>query len=135
MHNRFKVWENKLEEDTKELIGIKDTKQNVGRIEFKSNMPVERIFECKVLLSERKLTKGAMERRKQIPTFDAFGVGDGTESFRLNSNITMVQRDNIWHPYYEIKLDDEDLGTRFRKNAEAKKEKAIDGEAIEILQS
>jgi hypothetical protein len=57
------------------------------------------------------------------------------ESFRLNSNITMVQRDNIWHPYYEIKLDDEDLGTKFRKNAEAKKEKAIDGEAIEILQS
>ena len=79
-----------LKEDNKELVGIKDVKQNVGRIEIKSSMPVEKIFECKVLLSERKLTKGALERRKQIPIFDAFGVGDGMESFRLNSNITMV---------------------------------------------
>ena len=57
------------------------------------------------------------------------------EDFHLNSNITMVQRDNIWHPYYEIKLEDEDLGTRVRKNIEAKKEKNIDGEAIESLQA
>ena len=86
------------------------------------------------MLSTRKLTLGAMERRKLNPSFDAFGVGAGMEHMRMNSSITMVQRDNIWHPYYEIKLDDEDLGTRFRKNAEAKREKAVDGEAIEQIQ-
>jgi hypothetical protein len=57
------------------------------------------------------------------------------EALSLNSNITMVQRDNIWHPYYEIKLDDEDLGTKFRKNAEAKKEKMIEGSGIVNLES
>ena len=133
MHNRFKIWENKLEDEPKKdekAIGVKDTKQHVSRIEFKGNQPFEKVFESKVLLTERKITKGAQERRKLIPTFDAFGVGSGMESMRLNSNITMIQRDNIWHPYYEIKLDDEDLGTKFRKNAEAKKEKTVDGEAI-----
>ena len=45
----------------------------------------------------------------------------------LNSNITMIQRDNIWHPCYEIKLEDDDLGTKVRKNIETKKEKAVDG--------
>jgi hypothetical protein len=130
MHNRFKVWENKLEEDTKEQ-AIQDTKQNVSRIEFKGSQPFEKVFEAKVLISQRKLTKGAMERRKHIPVFDAFGVGEGNDALSLNSNITMVQRDNIWHPYYEIKLEDEDLGTKFRKNAEAKKEKHIEGQALE----
>ena len=135
MHNRFKIWENKLDDDQKELQGIKDTKQHVSRIEWKANQPVEKVFEAKVLLVERKLTKGAMERRKLNPTFDAFGVGEPTlDNFRLNQNITMIQRDNIWHPYYEIKLDEEDLGTKFRKNVEAKREKNIDGEAIEELQ-
>ena len=131
MHNRFKVWENKLEEDHREIPGLKDTKQNVSRIEFQQKQPVEKLIESKVLLTERKLTKGCIERRKQTPIFDAFGVGDTMEDFHLNSNITMVQRDNIWHPYYEIKLEDEDLGAKVRKNIEAKKEKNIDGEAIE----
>jgi hypothetical protein len=63
MHNRFKVWENKLEDDIKEQ-GVTDTKQHVSRIEFKNNQPFEKVFEAKVLLSSRKLTKGAMERRK-----------------------------------------------------------------------
>ena len=96
---------------------------------------MEKIFEGKALLCQRKLTLGCMERRKLNPSFDAFGVGQGMEHMRMNSSITMIQRDNIWHPYYEIKLDDEDLGTRFRKNAEAKREKAVDGEAIEELQA
>jgi|LakMenEpi03Aug12_release.lakeMendotaPanAssembly.Ray.scaffolds.fasta_scaffold615992_2 hypothetical protein len=94
MHNRFKVWENKLEDESgkKEVqtSTLKDTKQNVSRVEFKSNLPFEKVYEAKVLLTERKMTKGAADRRKLNPVFDAFGVGSGMESMRLNSNITMV---------------------------------------------
>jgi hypothetical protein len=35
--------------------------------------------------------------------------------------MTIVQRDNIWHPYYEVKLEEEDLGSKYRKNMEQKK--------------
>lgn len=46
----------------------------------------------------------------------------------------MVQRENIWHPYYEVKLEEEDLGTRYRKNIEMKKAvTAVDGLAIEEI--
>lgn len=40
----------------------------------------------------------------------------------MNIGLTIVQRDNIWHPYYEIKLDDEDMGSKLRA---AQKEKAM----------
>lgn len=46
----------------------------------------------------------------------------------------MVQRENIWQPYYEVKLEEEDLATRFRKNIEMKKAvNAVDGQAIEEI--
>ena len=61
MHNRFKVWENKLEDEPKkdDKPTLKDTKQNISRIEFKGNQPLEKVFEARVLLTERKITKGA----------------------------------------------------------------------------
>jgi len=42
----------------------------------------------------------------------------------------MIHRDNVWHPYYEIKVEEDDLGTRFKKNQDAKKEKDIDGAGV-----
>ena len=49
--------------------------------------------------------------------------------------MTIVQRDNIWHPYYEVKLEEEDLGSKYRKNMEQKKQlAAVDGQAIEEIQ-
>jgi len=54
----------------------------------------------------------------------------------MNIGLTIVQRDNIWHPYYEIKLEDEDMGSKFRA---AQKEKALKdatgtGAAIQIIE-
>jgi len=50
--------------------------------------------------------------------------------------LTIVQRDNIWHPYYEVKLEEEDLGSKMRKNLEQKKAlAAVDGVAIEEIQT
>jgi hypothetical protein len=46
----------------------------------------------------------------------------------------MIQRENIWHPYYEVKLEEEDLGTKLKKNMEMKKAvTAVDGQAIEEI--
>lgn len=42
----------------------------------------------------------------------------------------MLHRDNVWHPYYEIKVEEDDIGTRFKKNQDAKKEKDIDGAGV-----
>lgn len=42
----------------------------------------------------------------------------------------MIHRDNVWHPYYEIKVEEDDIGTRFKKNQDAKKEKDIDGAGV-----
>lgn len=65
----------------------------------------------------------------------AFGVDKSAEEIRNNVGVTIVQKDNIWHPYYEVKLEEEDLGTRYRKNMESKKAAAaVDGTAIEEIQ-
>lgn len=46
----------------------------------------------------------------------------------------MVQRDNIWHPYYEHKLDEEDLGAKYRANLLKAKGNPTKGTAIEDIE-
>ena len=74
------------------------------------------MFDCRVLQRQCLVTKGYMERKKKNPTFSVFGAGKGNDNLRMNATITMVQRDNVWHPFYEIKCEDEDLGTKLRNN-------------------
>ena len=74
------------------------------------------MFDCRVIQKKRPVTKGYVERKKLNPTFSVFGAGKGNDNLRMNATITMVQRDNIWHPYYEIKVEEEDLGTKFKLN-------------------
>jgi hypothetical protein len=76
------------------------------------------------------LTKGWEQRsKKQI----GFGIGKTLEEQRGNCGLTMVQRDNIWHPYYEVKLEEEDLGTRFRAQIAQKKDASVGDGAIAAL--
>ena len=56
----------------------------------------------------------------------------GSDSLRMNATITMVQRDNIWHPYYEIKVEEEDLGTKFRRGRETQQTREGEQEINEI---
>ena len=77
------------------------------------------------------MTKDFFERRKKNPIKDAIGLESSNPGpIRDNAQITMIHRDNVWHPYYEIKVEEDDLGTRFRKNQDAKKEKDIDGAGV-----
>ena len=51
------------------------------------------------------MTKGFEERKLIKP----FGIGKTEDDLRQNVNLTSIQRENVWHPYYEIKLEEEDL--------------------------
>ena len=126
---RFLPWTNNLEA---EPVKVKDTNIKATRTEFKVANKIEKTIDCKILVSKQTVTKDYVERKKK-PTDKNFGCGTGESDVRLNLGVSQIQRDNIWHPYYEIKLDDDDLGTKFRKNAEKKAEKDIDGGAIKQI--
>lgn len=49
------------------------------------------------------VTKGYEERRKIKP----FGIGTTHDDLKMNSVVSTVQRENVWHPYYEINLEGE----------------------------
>lgn len=118
----------KVEEPAKEI------KMNVVKIEYKLNERMEKTIECKSIQSTYPVTKGYAERRKKAFDTEAFGVDKTADEIRNNIGLTTVQRDNIWHPYYEVKLEEEDLGSRYRKNLEQKKQlQAVDGQAIEEI--
>ena len=132
--NRFQAWENNLEQKESESNKITDAKQNVSRIEFKDQTPIEKVFDCRVLQRKRVVTKNYAERKKLNPTFSVFGAGLGTgnDSLRMNATITMVQRDNTWHPYYEIKVEEDDLTTKFKQGKETRQTREGEAEITEI---
>ena len=66
------------------------------------------------------MTKGFEERKQLIKPF---GIGKTEDELRQNVNLTSVQRENVWHPYYEIKLEDEDLREKIQRNKKEKLEK------------
>jgi len=135
MRGRFIPWTNQLEKQDKDLTKVTESSTRVTRMEYRPNDKLEKIFDSKVLESKRTVTKGFLERQKKGSAAPWFGLGSGADDIRMNSLITAVQRDNIWHPYFEVKIEDDDMGTKFRRNAMEKKEKAVDGEAIENIQS
>jgi hypothetical protein len=40
-------------------------------------------------------------------------VGTTEDDLRSNINLTSVQRENVWHPYYEVKLEEEDFKEKY----------------------
>ena len=44
-----------------------------------------------------------------------FGIGTNEDDLRQNVNLTSVQRENVWHPYYEIKLEEEDFKEKYAR--------------------
>jgi len=114
---------------------VKEAKINVAKIEYKLAERMEKTIECKVIQNKYQVTKGYTARKnKPVGVGEAFGVDSSADEVRNNIGLTIVQRDNIWHPYYEVKLEEEDLGTKYRKNMEQKKAlAAVDGQAIEEI--
>ena len=63
-----------------------------------------------------------------------FGIGAGEDDVRQNVNLTSVQRENVWHPYYEVKLEEEDFKDKIQKSRMEKKAGAdiMGGDIAEI---
>jgi hypothetical protein len=84
-------------------------------------------METRCLIKKRHVTKAFVERKAAVVV--KFGIGTGFEAERGNSGLTMVQRDNIWHPYYEVKMEEADLAAQYRQSqaekAQGKKPKDI----------
>lgn len=93
-------------------------------------------IECRSLQSQAKVTKGYTQRKKKRPTDTVFGIENSAEEIRNNVGCTIVQRDNIWHPYYVVKLEEDDFRSKMRKNIEQRRNNtAVDGGAIEEIQA
>lgn len=74
------------------------------------------------------MTKGFLERKNIKP----FGLGHNEDDLRQNVNMSAVQRENVWHPFYEIKVEDEDFREKLMKSKQEKKaEKSIQSSEIE----
>lgn len=124
---RFLPWVNtmtKAATDTnRQEDSVPISKIHLKKIEYKMDDRLEKTIECKVTQStNRKVTKGFTERRAKydgVP--DAFGVNKDLEGIKANIGLTLVQREDIWHPYYEQKLEEESLTQKLRKNIEQKK--------------
>lgn len=99
---RFTPWENKLERTDAELPKVLDLRHDVQKVEFRDAGPIVKHFDCRILKSDVPVTKGYAKRRQRDPIFDAFGIGEGDDAIRGNAHITMLHRDNVWHPYYEV---------------------------------
>ena len=50
-----------------------------------------------------------------------FGIGTTDDDIRQNVNLTSVQRENVWHPYYEVKLEEEDFKDKLQRQRLEKK--------------
>jgi len=46
-----------------------------------------------------------------------------------------LHRDNVWHPYYEIKTEEEDLGTKMRNRQAERRGQDNEGQDIQDLKS
>lgn len=53
-----------------------------------------------------------------------FGIGSTEDDFRQNVNLTSIQRENVWHPYYEVKVEEEDFKDKIRNKKLAAMETA-----------
>jgi hypothetical protein len=134
--NRFTPWVNKLEVAEADSTKMKDVRQTVSKVEFNNAGAFRKFFDCRVLKSEVAVTKGYAERRKRDPIFDAFGIGSGDDAIKGNATINMLHRENVWHPYFEVQTEEEDLGTKMRnRQAESRKETKTEGMEISELKA
>ena len=67
-------------------------------------------MEVRTFVIKRKVTKEYLERQAKLRPF---GIGTTEDDIRQNVNLTSVQRENVWHPYYEVKLEEEDFKEKY----------------------
>lgn len=124
----FPAWENHLEHEAPKPVEIKKV---IEKLDYKGKQKVKKELEIRSFVIKRKVTKEYLERRKIKP----FGIGTNEDDLRQNVNLTSIQRENVWHPYYEIKLEEEDFKDKYQKAQKEKKEKAMGNTEIEEIEN
>lgn len=112
----------------KEPLKIQETKHIIDKIEYKGYQKVKKTIEVRSFLIKRRVTKGFLERQKMKP----FGIGTGEDDLRQNVNLTSIQRENVWHPYYEVKVEEEDFKDKIRNKKLAQMENAGNQDITEL---
>ena len=106
-----------------------ETKVIVQRVEYRNLDRVEKSINCTAFVHKFKVTKGHKERIEMKP----FGIGAGFDDLKTNAAICTVQRENVWHPYYEVNLEDMDFKEKMMQAAEEKKAANVGGVAMTEL--
>ena len=99
---QFKRWENNLE---KEPVRPEEVNHTVFKIEYKVTERVEKQIETQAYVTKHMVSKDCLKRATMKP----FGVGTSFEDLKTNSVISTVQRENVWHPYYELNHEEMDF--------------------------
>ena len=81
---------------------------------------------------KRRVTKEYLERQQKLKPF---GIGTTDDDIRQNVNLTSVQRENVWHPYYEVKLEEEDFKEKLQRQRAEKREAEMMSKDIAEIES
>jgi hypothetical protein len=57
------------------------------------------------------------------------------DDLRQNVNLTSVQRENVWHPYYEVKLEEEDFKDKYQRQRAEKREAEMMNKDIQEIEN
>lgn len=124
---QFQPWVNNLEKDATK---VPETEKTITRIEFKNQERFEKSIKVNAFKTQMKVTKGYVERKNIIP----FGIGTTFDDLKMNSAVSTVQRENVWHPYYELNVEAEmDFKDQLQSNMKKRAEKNINGEEVQQL--
>lgn len=125
---QFKKWSNNLE---KEPTKIKEEARTIQKVEFKNmTTRIEKSIATQGYKTKRTVTKDYFERKEQKP----FGIGNTYDDLKANSVIATVQRENVWHPFYESVLEEMDFKEKMMAAAEEKKLANLGGSVVTELQ-
>ena len=94
----------------KEPVKPIESKKIITKIEYKTKQKIQKEVEVRTFVIKRKVTKEYLERQAKLRPF---GIGNTEDDIRQNINLTSVQRENVWHPYYEVKLEEEDFKEKY----------------------
>lgn len=117
----FPTWENNLDKEPPKPV---ETKRTIEKIEYKVKQKVKKEVEVRSFVIKRRVTKDFLERQAKLKPF---GIGNTEDDLRQNVNLTSIQRENVWHPYYEVKLEEEDFKEKLQRQKREKKEADIMG--------
>jgi DNA mismatch repair ATPase MutS len=109
-----------------------EIKKTIEKLEYKMKSKVKKEVEVRSFVIKRRVTKGFLERQALLKPF---GFGTSEDDVRQNVNLTSVQRENVWHPYYEVKLEEEDLKEKWQRQKREKRDADIMGGEIADIET